>query len=80
MAGASKSWFAPKRFGYGAGLPISWEGWAVLFLFLLGVVASAVMLHGSSRFGVVMALIAALVVVAANKTAGGWRWRRGEDL
>ena len=57
MAGASKPWFAPKRFGYGAGLPISWEGWAVLFLFLLGVVASSVMLHGPWRIGVVMALI-----------------------
>ena len=23
-----KPWFAPKRFGYGAGLPIAWQGWA----------------------------------------------------
>ena len=21
-------WFAPKRYGIGAGLPISWQGWA----------------------------------------------------
>jgi hypothetical protein len=80
MAGTSKPWFAPKRFGYGAGLPISWEGWAVLIIFLLGVVASAIMLHGPSRFVVVMALIAALIVIVASKTAGSWRWRRGEDL
>ena len=24
------AWFAPKRFGYGAGLPIAWQGWALL--------------------------------------------------
>ena len=22
-------WFAPKKYGYGAGLPISWQGWAL---------------------------------------------------
>ena len=26
-------WFAPKRYGYGSGLPISWQGWAVLLGF-----------------------------------------------
>ena len=31
-------WFAPKRYGYGAGLPISWQGWAVTVAFIaLGV-------------------------------------------
>ena len=28
-------WFAPKRYGYGSGLPISWQGWAVLVGFLV---------------------------------------------
>ena len=27
-------WFAPKRYGYGAGLPISWQGWAIAVVFL----------------------------------------------
>ena len=27
-------WFAPKRFGYGAGLPISWQGWALTAAFM----------------------------------------------
>lgn len=27
-------WFAPKRYGYGAGLPISWHGWALTIGFL----------------------------------------------
>ena len=28
------AWFAAKRFGYGAGLPIAWQGWVALGLFL----------------------------------------------
>ena len=24
------AWFAPKRYGFGAGLPIAWQGWALL--------------------------------------------------
>ena len=23
-------WFAAKRYGYGSGLPIAWQGWAVI--------------------------------------------------
>ena len=29
------AWFAPKRYGYGAGLPISWQGWALTCAFVL---------------------------------------------
>ena len=34
-------WFAPKRYGLGAGLPIAWQGWAVLavFIAIIGVAA-----------------------------------------
>ena len=27
-------WFGAKRYGYGWGLPITWEGWAVLALWV----------------------------------------------
>ena len=22
-------WFAPKRYGYGSGMPIAWQGWVL---------------------------------------------------
>lgn len=31
---APTAWFAARRFGYGAGLPIAWQGWVALGLFL----------------------------------------------
>jgi hypothetical protein len=74
-------WFAPKRYGYGAGLPISWQGWALTAAFV------------AYAFGVSMAFrhkplvtaalmvpaIAVFVTVAAKTTRGGWRWRWGEE-
>ena len=36
-----KAWFAPERYGYGAGLPIAWQGWALIgaYIAVIGVVA-----------------------------------------
>ena len=29
MSDDNSAWFQPKRFGYGAGWPIAWQGWAL---------------------------------------------------
>ena len=41
-------WFAPKRYGYGAGMPISWQGWAITLVFI-GVALAAAALLGKHR-------------------------------
>lgn len=75
------AWFLPKTFGYGAGLPIRWQGWAVIGIHLLVVVTAAALLI--ERAPVVFAAIlvvatAVLLLLCAAKTRGGWRWRWGE--
>ena len=70
-----RAWFAPKSVGYGAGLPIAWQGWAVLIAFLVGLVASLTLLTGVARPIAVTALICALVFICFKTTEGGWRWR-----
>jgi hypothetical protein len=74
-------WFAPKRYGYGAGLPMSWQGWLVTVAFM--VIAGAIVLALKDR---PLAFIAAIVpptlafiLVTARTTRGGWRWRWGKD-
>jgi len=74
-------WFAPKRYGLGSGLPISWQGWAVTLGFI--VVTILLCLRFSHR---PVQLIAALepffvsfMIICARTTRGGWRWRWGED-
>lgn len=34
-------WFAPKKLGVGAGLPITWQGWAVTIGYSLTVIVAA---------------------------------------
>ena len=74
-------WFAPKRFGYGSGLPISWQGWLVTVLFLILVVGAAILFSDRPIifFGVLIPATHALIIITARTTRGGWRWRWGED-
>jgi hypothetical protein len=78
-------WFAPKRYGCGAGWPITWQGWAVLggYLTILAVVAwlddqvdHRVRALG---LGVFLAITATFLSVIHRRTKGGWKWRWGTD-
>ena len=79
------AWFAQKRFGYGAGLPLTWQGWALLGGYL-AVVAGLVWvphLSGGKLPGGALALVLVLTVgfieLARRRTRGGWKWRWGGD-
>lgn len=81
---SDQDWFAPKRFGYGAGLPIAWQGWAALGLYIIIVVPSAMILvpHHPAIAVVILGLATGVFsLIAARHTRGGWKWRwnRGED-
>lgn len=73
------AWFAPKRFGYGAGLPITRAGWIVTIGYILLITGAAFLVpYSFIAFGViVLAATAAFLVVTAQKTRGGWHWRWG---
>jgi hypothetical protein len=72
-------WFAPKRYGLGAGLPIAWQGWAVLALYAAVVAADSLLIRRSivAYVAILAAATVTLLIVCANKTRGGWRWRWG---
>ena len=74
-------WFAPKRYGYGAGLPISWQGWLVLAAYFGGILLLAVKLgeRPLQMIASVIPLTAAFIIITAKTTRGGWRWRWGEE-
>ncbi|HZF44191.1 MAG TPA: hypothetical protein VEZ48_12370 [Sphingomonadaceae bacterium] len=74
------AWFAPKRYGYGSGWPIQWQGWAVLGAYLAVVAAAAVILaplHLIAFGAILSTATAVLIAICAAKTRGGWRWRWG---
>lgn len=76
-------WFAAKRYGWGWGLPVRWEGWLVLAVYgvlLLAGVRYARAEHDPSSFLIYVAVItAALVAVVAVKGERPLRWRWGKD-
>ena len=81
-AAADDGWWAPKRYGYGAGLPIAWQGWAATLAYVLLITGSAfgVLPHSVGAFiAIVAGATAVLIVICFFKTRGGWRWRWGED-
>ena len=73
-------WFAPKRYGFGASLPISWQGWAITIGFIVLILGSAFLLIPERPilfFAIIIPATITLVIVSAKTTRGGWRWRWG---
>lgn len=73
-------WFAPKRYGYGSGPPIRWQGWALTVGYAaLAILVSVKFAHQPLKLIAILApFTVAFVVICARTTKGGWRWRWGE--
>lgn len=73
------AWFAPKRRGYGTGLPIRREGWIALIGYVLLIAAAGFLIpHSWVAYAVILvAATAAFILLCMRKTRGGWRWRGG---
>jgi hypothetical protein len=77
-----KPWFRVKRYGFGAGVPCSWEGWALVAAFLIIVIVSGAVLADRNpmlHWGVVLASTAIVLVVSWRKSDGPWKWRWGQE-
>lgn len=74
-------WFAPRRYGYGAGRPISWQGWALSIGFVAGafVIATKLSAKPLAAIAALIPLVVTFLAIAAKTTRGGWRWRWGEE-
>lgn len=75
-------WFEPKRYGFGAGLPIAWQGWTLIVGYIAAILLlSATLLPRGNEVAyvvIVVALTLGLMAIAAQHTRGGWRWRWGD--
>ncbi|WP_179402239.1 hypothetical protein [Burkholderia guangdongensis] len=74
-----KIWFRAKRYGWGWGLPVAWQGWVVLFVYALGIAAIVTWLppeKSPGAFGIgVLALSVVLVAICWMKgEKPKWRW------
>ena len=79
MTNAKVYWFPAKRYGWGWGLPRAWQGWVVLAIFGILILAGAVVLlphRGQVTFVVYSALLCVLLMVVCwvKGEPPAWRW------
>lgn len=72
-----RPWFDAKRTGYGAGLPIAWQGWALLGSYMAAMTGASLMLRENPWLAIPLMVLATAVflLIARRHTRGGWRWR-----
>lgn len=74
-------WFAAKTHGYGAGLPIAWQGWVLLFAYVGVLLGTGLLIPGGGFVTLVLGLTGmalatvAFTLIARKRTKGGWKWR-----
>jgi hypothetical protein len=81
QANENKVWFPAKRYGWGWGLPCSWQGWVVLMAYPV-LVTGGLLLIGMQHPGFVIAYFAALsiamfIICLIKGEKPRWRW--GKD-
>jgi hypothetical protein len=74
--GPSRYWFPAKRYGWGWGLPRTWQGWAVLVAACL-VIAAGALMEPLWRWVIVLATMLLTLLICIKK-GEPTRWRRGD--
>ena len=75
-------WFPAKRFGWGWGPPVTWQGWAVLGLFFGLVLGGAFLIlptRGELVFVAYTVLLCVLLMLVCWWKGERPRWRWGRD-
>jgi len=74
-------WFPAKRYGWGWGLPVRWQGWVVLVAFVALLVGGSIVLRPAKALTFYLVYV---VVLCALLTLVCWlkgeppRWRWGD--
>lgn len=68
-------WFVAKKHGYGAELPIAWQGWLLSVLFIITVLLFSIYFSGFYRIAGIFCSAVIVCIIAYYKTKGGWRWQ-----
>ncbi len=82
MENAHRYWFRAKRYGWGWGLPLTWEGWVSLVVFVGLIVADIVVFAPHTA---AVPFIGSVLVLGGLFTAVCWlkgepaRWRWGGE-
>lgn len=76
----SRYWFPAKSYGWGWGLPCTWEGWLTFIVFIVICCSSGYLAGGSATISMAIIFAAACALVAIAWWKGEPpRWRWGQD-
>jgi len=72
-------WFRAKRYGWGWGPPVTWQGWVFLIIWVIVVIATTPLVrphhHPVLYGGIVAAMIGIMLAVCyAKGEPPRWRW------
>jgi hypothetical protein len=73
-------WFPVKRYGWGWGLPVRWQGWVVMVLYFASIFGAIRYFHPQNNPGGVLLVlaIATVILIAICAWKGekplAWRW------
>jgi hypothetical protein len=82
MRDKSAYWFPVKTYGWGWGLPTTWQGWLVLATYIVLMIACSFMfppVTNHTAFIACVAGLSALLVVVCWITGEPPRWKWGRD-
>ena len=74
-------WFPAKRYGWGWGLPVSWQGWGVLLVYLalvLGGIPIVQVSRGTFAYVAYVGVLTAILIAICLLTGEPARWRWGD--
>jgi hypothetical protein len=77
-----KYWFPAKRYGWGWGVPRTWQGWLVLAAFVLLMVVGALIFPPRAEprpYLAYVAVLCVLLVAVCWRKGEPPRWRWGDD-
>jgi hypothetical protein len=73
-------WVPVKRYGWGWGLPVRWQGWVVLIAYLASMYAGIDYFRSQRNMAGLLVYLAILtvvliaIVVAKGERPAAWRW------
>jgi hypothetical protein len=82
MEAERKYWFPAKRYGWGWGIPSTWQGWLVLAGFVGLVVLDSFLFPPRTHLGsylIYIAVLSVLLIAVCWVKGEPPRWRWGDD-
>jgi hypothetical protein len=82
MSKQNKYWFPAKRYGWGWGVPVTWQGWLVLILFFALVLLGAFVFlpaRGPLPFLLYTTVLCVVLILVCWAKGEPPRWRWGDD-